>query len=83
MVKGEAGPINVDAVKFNHNVKISKDDITINLLQTMFFFSYGDHGYMINYTRVNGKYRDLVKVLSSFSFDKKELVEGDEEEGVY
>jgi hypothetical protein len=49
----------------------------------MFFFSYGEHGYMINYTRVNGKYRDLVKVLSSFSFDKKELVEGNDKEGVY
>ena len=82
-VKGEAGPINVDAVKFNHSVKISKNGITIDLLQTMFFFSYGEHGYMINYTRVNGKYRDLVKVLSSFSFDKKESADGDENEGAY
>ena len=82
-VNGEASPVNVDAVKFNHKVKSSKNDITINLQQTMFFFSYGEHGYMINYTRVNGKYRELVKVLSSFSFDKKELAEGDDKEGVY
>lgn len=80
-VKGESGPISVDAVKYNHSVKISKNDITLDLLQTMFFFSYGEHGYMINYTRVNGKYRDLVKILSSFSFDKKESAEEDDDGG--
>jgi hypothetical protein len=38
---------------------------------------------MVNYTRVKGKYRDLVKVLSTFTFDKKELLGNPDKEGLY
>ena len=82
-VRGESNPLNIDAVKYSHTVTITKNEITIKLQQTMFFFSYGEHGYMINFTRVNSKYSDLVTVLSSFTFDTKEPVENDAKAGVY
>jgi|GEM_PF-3442476 len=81
--RGESNPINIEAVKYNHTVTITKNDITIKLQQTMFFFSYGEHGYMINFTRVNSKYSDLITVLSSFTFDTKELVENDNKAAIY
>lgn len=82
-VKGESTPLNIDAVKYSHVVNVEEKDISLKLKQTMFFFSYNGHGYMINYTRNNGKYIDLVDVLSSFSFDRKEQAENDEKAAVY
>lgn len=82
-VKGDFDPVPVDAVKYNHVVEVTKKDITINLKQTMFFYSYAEHGYMINYTRVKGKYSDLVTVLSTFTFDEKEQAEDSSKTSAY
>ncbi len=82
-VTGENSSVNVDAVKYYHVVEIVQDDIPIKVLQTLFFFSYGDHGYMVNYSRIKAKYSDLVTLLSSFRFDEKEVAENDGKAALY
>jgi hypothetical protein len=82
-VKGEKNPVNVDAVKFNQTIGVVEGDVHLDLLQTLFFFSYGNHGYTVDYRRANGKYSDLVEVLSSFTFDEKEVPESAEKNSVY
>ncbi|MEN8199113.1 MAG: hypothetical protein ABFR63_03465 [Thermodesulfobacteriota bacterium] len=74
-VKGESEPVQVDAVKFSNTIAVPQGESHINIEQTMFFFSYGDHGYTVNYMATNGKYSELVTVLSSFTFDEKEVAE--------
>ena len=82
-VKGEEAPINVDAVKFNHVIEVTENEIHIRITQTLFFFSYGDHGYTVNYSRIKGKYSDLVTVLSSLTFDEKEREEDTAKASLY
>ena len=82
-VKGEKNPVNVDAVKFNHVVEVTENEIRVRITQTLFFFSYGDHGYTVNYSRIKGKYSDLVTVLSSFTFDEKETEEDTAKTSLY
>ncbi len=82
-VKGDDTPVNVDTVKFNQTIGVVEGDVHINLLQTMFFFSYGDHGYTVDYRRAKGNYSDLITVLASFTFDHKEVAQDTEKSGVY
>lgn len=50
----------------------ASDDLPLALHETMFFFSYWGHGYVLYSTRLKSEYPDLVTVLESFTFDHKE-----------
>ena len=83
-VKGEKTPVTVDTIKFNQTIGVVEGDVHLDLLQTIFFFSYGDKGYTVDYRRGQGsKYSDLVTVLSSFTFDDKEIAENTEKAELY
>ena len=82
-VKGQKSPVTVNAVKFNQTIGVVEGDVRLDLLQTLFFFSYGDNGYTVDFRRAKGKYSDLVTVLSSFTFNEKEVTENSEKAGVY
>ncbi len=71
-VKNQFGQIYVNAFKYILTGEMTRKGMLIPFTQTLFFFSYADHGYIISFSRMQAKYSDLVTVLSSFTFDKAE-----------
>lgn len=82
-VKGESEPVSVKSVKVNQVIEVVNEDIRLDLHHTMFFFSYGSQGYLVDYRRATGKYGDLVEVLSSLTFDEKEKKENTDKNNKY
>lgn len=82
-VKGESSPVSVKSVKVNQIIEVVEEDVHLDLHHTMFFFSYGNQGYLVDYRRATGKYGDLVEVLSSLTFDEKEKTEDMEKNSQY
>lgn len=71
-VKGKAEEIEVDTLKYSYTLTHTKGKLNIILYQTLYLFSYGRSGYIIEFTRVTEDYSDMIKVLSSFHFDEAE-----------
>lgn len=82
-VKDQFGQIYIDAVKYMLSGEMVRNDARIIFYQTLFFFSYAEHGYIVTFNRTQANDDDLVRVLSTFTFDTREQEISQENAGVY
>jgi len=71
-VKGKEDGVEVETLKYRYNMIVKKEKLDFTLKQTLYLFSFGKSGYIIQYVRTTEDFSDMIRVLSTFRFDEAE-----------